>query len=337
LRAAEAAKDSEAMLKAIEGWVEDKPGTQHEAFAREDSPTKALRNAQTRVGELRLVELRSELGTCVDSLCKSRDPQPEEVKHVAQLGRELLKLGWELTVPRRARLLSLPAILRAGATDTGSSRFGATALRTITDSARIVFLLDQTKAMKSDNFNRLLKPVVALMANEIQKHTKGVLMGAVAYGPLKKVQDLTADLSAFKDAVSKHAFADGREAPVAKALRKAQELFKAERSQAAEGERDSIRLVFNFMSREPDNAKDAVKAVHLLEAHGAIVVSIAVGPLPSEDALQDCSSPGLVFKVAEASTLQKFVEDAFASMEAILSKAENLTPEETLQQLEELR
>jgi hypothetical protein len=108
LDAAVAMHDCEAIQKAIEGWAEDKPGSEHEAFKREDSPTKAFRLAQSQIKEIRLEEMRQQLGTCVDSLSKpSGSHNPQEVQQVARLARELLQSGWELTVPRRARLLAL--------------------------------------------------------------------------------------------------------------------------------------------------------------------------------------------------------------------------------------
>ena len=121
------------------------------------------------------------------------------------------------------------------------------------------------------------EPFKAQISDAIEKRKRGVVMGAVAYGPVKKVQELTPELIVFKAAVSQHAFADGKDAPLAKALRKGLELFKQESSQAPESERDSVRIVFNFTSREPDQMKDAQKAFHLLEAQNCIVVSIILG------------------------------------------------------------
>jgi len=339
LREAEASQDSETMKKAIEGWAEDKPDSKNPAFEREDSPTKAFRAAHGRIRELRLNEARKELQICVDSLTKqtpaSREQRdPQALRHVVKLVRELVGLGWDMTSRARARLLTLLTIVGAGVSDSGASRFGASTLTSIADSARIVFLLDQSKSMRSDVFNRFLKPAVAQIADAIEKRKKGIVMGAVAYGPVKKVQELTPELIVFKAAVSQHVFADGKDAPLAKALRKGLELFKQESSQAPESERDSVRIVFNFISREPVQP-EAQNAFHMLDAQNCIVVSIVLGPSVSEDAVQECSSPGQVFKVADASGLHQFVEDAFTGMEDVLSKAEKLTPEETLQRLEE--
>lgn len=339
VRAADAAHDADAMEKAIEGWTQDNPESNHEAFSRDESPTKAFRFAQARITELRVRDLRKELQDCVDTLAKpSREQRDvaEGVRHIVQLARSMLRMGWELKTPGRARLLALRAMLGERPADTGAARFGSAVLRTITDSCRVVFLLDQTKSMRSDVFNNSVKPVVAFIATAIEKRAKGVLMGAVANGTASIVQELTTDLGTFKDAVSRHAYADCREAQLSKSMRKALKLFTSEAAKAPVSERDRSRFVFHFTSREPDSAKDARKALRSLEDTGVTVVSIGVGSLPLEDALQECSSDGLVFKVSEASMLQKFVADAFESMDDVLAKAESLTPEETLRQLETL-
>jgi hypothetical protein len=242
----------------------------------------------------------------------------------------MLELGWDLNDKGRARLLMLLAMLEARELDTGAVeeiRFGGTALRRITDSTRIVFLLDQTKT------HQHLKPVVTFLANEIQKHAQGVFMGAIAHGPVKKIQDLTADLGAFQEVISKHAFVNGKEASVGKSLKKVSELFKQEAKQAAEADLDCPRILLNFMSSEPDNLKDVTKAMKSLDAQGIVVVTVALNPSLSEDALQECSSPGLVFRVADSAAVLKFLEKSFTSMETIQEQSSSLTPEETLQRL----
>ena len=48
----------------------------------------------------------------------------EGLRHVATLARELTELGWELTAPRRTRLLALLAMVSEEGDSAGACRFG---------------------------------------------------------------------------------------------------------------------------------------------------------------------------------------------------------------------
>lgn len=336
---ADAAGDLEAMQKAIEGWVEDRPGAEHEAFTLEGSPTQAYRFAQKRIRELRLVDLREQVAAALDALGEHASAPAGEVKaelrHVTQLVREMMGLGWELTPPKRARLLALHAVLRSAAkagSTASAARFSSALFRLLGGPARVVFVLDQSKQVTCATFAQHIKPAAIAVAQHLSKHTQGALWGAVAHGPVKKVQELTADLEAFTGALTNFPFGGGS-APTAKGLRKAMELLRG-CVPDAEAERDPIRIVFNLAVREADSVKDAHKAWKLLDAHGVAVIGVAIGPGLSERAIKEFSSPGLAFGVESAAQLCTFVEEAFVGIDKVLSAAEMLSPEETLQELD---
>lgn len=325
------------MQKAIDGWVEDRPGTEHEAFLREDSPTRALRYAQVRVKGLRLHEVRAEVGATMDRLSlvgRELDAQVgsprEELQRVAGLVREMLGCGWEMTAAKRARLLSVLAILRAKSSNDGASRFAAAALRVFERPARIIFLLGQSKNITRNTYNEQMKPAVISFAQALTRHAKGVWWGAVAHAPVHVLQTLTPDLNCFTAAIESHSF-KAESTQIAKALKKTLELTRAD---LGNSEPDPLCLVFNFVCSGMDSVKDAQKAFRRLDAENVIVASVAVGPAEIQD-LQQSSSPGLAFGVADLADLHRFLGNASTEMENVLSEAQKLENDEVLRRLDD--
>eukprot|EP00933_Yihiella_yeosuensis_P059090 TRINITY_DN6000_c0_g3_i1.p1 TRINITY_DN6000_c0_g3~~TRINITY_DN6000_c0_g3_i1.p1 ORF type:complete len:1031 (-),score=176.15 TRINITY_DN6000_c0_g3_i1:48-3140(-) len=336
VKGADASKDWQAMALAIEGWKEDKPGTEHEAFLSEDSPTRIFRSTKSRIGELHLLELRQEVNEALNCLGDSANPmEPEErrseLKRVAFLLREMIKLGWEITPTKSARLLTLLGKVKAsGGREASVARLSASVLQMLEGSVHFVFLLDRSKPISSESFRTELIPAVSSSAELLRKISRGVpLWGAITYGPVEVVQELTPDFSTFEESVDTHLGNAGGANAVSKALKKALELFKA-RSASDESDRDPHRVVFNFTHGVPDSNKDAQKAFRMLHSSGVTVVTVGIGKDAKVEGLAKMTSQGLVFRTDSLANLKGFLKDAFEDAGHILEKSQSSNPEDIL-------
>eukprot|EP00931_Biecheleriopsis_adriatica_P073226 TRINITY_DN47557_c0_g1_i1.p1 TRINITY_DN47557_c0_g1~~TRINITY_DN47557_c0_g1_i1.p1 ORF type:complete len:1012 (-),score=237.13 TRINITY_DN47557_c0_g1_i1:68-3103(-) len=334
---AEVAKDPEAMKAAVANWKEDRPGTEHEAFNEKDSPTRLFRFAAERIGELELNLLRQEVN---DTLASLKDPttnvNPEEAKgelrRAAALIRELLKRGWEMTPARSARLLIILNKLKAvGGHEVSVARFCAQTLQTLEGAPRYIFVFDQTKEPSTND----LRPAVVAAAQFFKNHAEDAFFGAVAYGPVEVVHDLTSDFQAFADALESHPVvsigsrAAGKRT-TAQAYRTAKELFKIGKGQ----DRDHPLVVVHIMQGTPDNTKDAHKVCRGLQALGVTVFSLGVGKNVKVDSLARVSSEGFVFKLEAFDKLLDFLQDSFQEVDRVLKASRSKSPEEILSMLE---
>lgn len=272
------------------------------------------------------------MGAALDCLAEQAEPRAkkaptEELLRVAGLIREMIDLGWEMTAAKRARLLSILAILKEGHSDIGAARFGAAALRASErSSARIAVLLHRSKGTSRDAFEGQLKPAVAAFAEELSKHSQDIQWGVVV-SPAELLQGLTSDIGQFKATVLDHEFKAGNTF-AAKALKKTLELFRQEKTDL-----EPSRLVFNFAFGAPDNLRDAQKAFQRLDADGVLVVGVAVAPADVHQ-LQHCCSPGLAFQVADLASLGHFLAKAAGEIENVLATADALAPDEVLQRFD---
>mmetsp|Transcript_49697 Transcript_49697/g.118416 ORF Transcript_49697/g.118416 Transcript_49697/m.118416 type:complete len:987 (+) Transcript_49697:37-2997(+) len=321
---AEAADDWEAMQQAIEGWKQDKVDSDHKAFAEDNSPTKALRHALRRIPELRAQDVRRRLDEAVDALrAGSEAAEPEKIR---DLVKELQDLGADVPLAQRARILALHA-----SSSSQPARFGLALLRVIEAPTDVVVLLDQSKAVRADNFAQHMKPAVKRLAQALTTQAdETTSWGAVAYGPMKLLQELTKDMSAFNAAIDARKFGGGESRTTSKALRKALDLFKSKGSSQSQ---DPQRIVFNFAAGAPENLKDTQKTLKYLEAIGVVVVGVGIGPLMSEDESAKISSTGLAFHIEGFNRLASFLEEAFVCVQTVLDDAKKKTVEEILHSL----
>merc|ERR1712216_822658 len=258
--------------------------------------------------ELRLRELRGNVGTALDCIAEQAGP-PEEVLRVAGLLKQMTDLGWEMTAPKRARLLSVLAIAKGGHDNSSAARFGATLLRVSERPAtRVIFSLHRTKGIQRDAFEGELIPAVTTFAKELSGLTQDIQFGLVAQSPVQIAQGFTSDQDLFQATMQGHEFKAGS-TYAAKALRKALELFRQETI-----EFQPMRLIFNSICGAIDNVKDAHKAFQRLDAEGVLVVGVAIAPTDFQQ-LQQCSSPGLAFQVTGITELKEFLEKAAREVE----------------------
>ncbi|CAE8639675.1 unnamed protein product [Polarella glacialis] len=336
-KAAEAAKDWQAMKEAVAGWSEDKPDSAHEAFSGEDSPTRTFRSTLRRIGELHLHELRREVNETLNHLTDqtasstSREEMQAELQRTAYLFREMFKLGWEMTPEKKARLMILLGKVKAqGGREKSVARLSAALLQHLEGSSNCVFLLDQSLPMKPDTFSKELKPAVSVAMLGLRRHLKDALWGAVAYGPVQVVRELTANFQDFSESVEAHDSAAAGPRMTAKALRKASELFKAPHQGSEVAKHEPARVIFNFTHGAPGSAKDAHKAFRVLEALGVTVVGIGIGKDATFESLSKYSSAGLVFRVETLPELSGFLEDAFAKVDEVLESSQTMDSEAIL-------
>jgi hypothetical protein len=257
VRRADVAKDWQAMKSAVAGWSEERPGSDHEAFHQEDSPTRLLRHAHERIKALQLAELRDQLNTAVDALGEhAAEPpgsgtlQSQELQRILALLKNMVALGYEVTPMRKARLLCLLALVSAKGGNAGPARFAQATLRALDRSARIVFVLDQSKKVRKDIFEQQLKPALIAVAQAFHTHAKDVSLATVAHGPLKTVQELTSNLDGFTEAVMAQPFEGGKALP-GKALKETLKIFKLNFGEVADGGPDPLCFVFNFVCSRP--------------------------------------------------------------------------------------
>eukprot|EP00930_Biecheleria_cincta_P001797 TRINITY_DN102895_c0_g1_i1.p1 TRINITY_DN102895_c0_g1~~TRINITY_DN102895_c0_g1_i1.p1 ORF type:complete len:995 (+),score=168.09 TRINITY_DN102895_c0_g1_i1:97-3081(+) len=322
IRDAEATKDWQAMKAAVEGWQEDKPGANHPAFEAEDSPTRLFRTAGSRGDELQLDELRHEVNDVLNSIKDGSQADPQaELRKAAQMMREMLKLGWELTPARSARLLSLSQKVHAeGGLEASIARFSASMLQVLEGSPRVVFLLDQSLPQHAAEF----KAAVAAMAEGFCRHVQGAQWAVVVYGPVQVVHDSTSDPNVLNAALQAHSFSAGP-ATAAQGLRAAKDAFKEEKDP---------RIILHLTNGAAENLKDARKAFQVIEALGITVLGICIGKASKVDKLMKISSSGLAFKVEEPAQLVAFVRDALNEVDSMLQVSQAGDADKVLGMLE---
>lgn len=322
IKNAEAAKDWLAMKEAIEGWREDKPGTNHPAFEEEDSFTNLFRSAPSRADEFQLAELRQELNDALNSIKDGSQKDPRsELRRSAQLMREMISLGWQLAPNRSARLLSLSHKVHAeGGWETSVARFSEFMLQALEGLPQVVFLLDQSIPQHAAE----VKAAVAAVTKGFGRHVQGTRWAGLVYGPVQVVQDSTSDLDAFTAALQDHSFAKGH-ATTSQGLRAAKDVFKDE---------THPRIIFHVMSGAAENSKDAHKAFRVIEAMGITALGICIGKSSQVDKLMKFSSPGLAFKVEDPARLTTFIADAFKEVDRMLAASNDHDPEQILSMLE---
>lgn len=322
IKEAEATKDWQAMKAAIEGWREDKPGSSHAAFEKEDSFTKLFRSAASRGDEFQLAELRQEVNDVLNGIKDGSQQDPRsELRRSVQLMREMIPLGWQLTPNRSARLLSLSQKVHAeGGWKASVARLCEFMLQVLEGSPQVVFLLDQSIPHHAAE----LKAAVAAVTEGFCRHVQGTRWAGLVYGPVQVVQNSTSDLQAFTASLQNHSFSAGP-ATTAQGLRAAKDAFTEE---------THPRIIFHMMSGATENVKDAHKAFRVIEALGITALGICIGKTSQVDKLMKFSSPGLAFKVEDPSRLATFIADAFKEVDRMLAASNDNDPDKILSMLE---
>lgn len=329
---AEASKDWQAMRDAVAGWTEERPGIEHEAFKAPESATQLFRAAQKRQDELRLRELRQDVNDILNSL---KDPMSSlsateakaELQRCAKLVREMLRLGWEMTPARNARLLlALGKVKAEGGREVSLARFNAALLQMLEGSPQVVLVLD-TSGVK-DMFEEELRAAALRMAEGIRRNTSGSACAVVTYSPVEVLSDLSSDFTQLRTLLAGLRCRAGKPQS-AKALREAKQLLKLEKSEPQAPDRQQVIL---HLTAAPENTKDSQKALKVLDALQVSVLGLGIGSVKVEH-LMKISSPGLAFKV-DADELEDFLQDAFREVEEILKASHTGDPEEILRRLE---
>jgi len=331
IRDADSSKDWQAMKDAIAGWTEERPGIEHEAYEASDSATQLFRTAQRRVGELQLGDLRQEVNDILNSL---KDPMSSltpteakaELQRCAKLVREMLKLGWEMTPARNARLLlALGKAKAESGREVSLARFTATLLQILEGSPQVVLILD-TSGVK-DQFEEELKSAAFSLTDGIRRNTTGSTCAVISYSPVEVLQEVTSEATNLKASLAGLKYKSDR-AQTAQAFREAKKLFlKTEKGKP----QDRQQLVLHITSA-PETSKDAQKALKVLDALQVTVLGLGIGSV-KVDHLMKISSAGLAFKV-DADELEVFLQDAFREVEQILKASHTQDPEEILRRLD---
>eukprot|EP00435_Cladocopium_sp_Y103_P028187 s2551_g7.t1 len=178
----------------------------------------------------------------------------------------MLRLGWEMTPARNARLLlALRKVKAEGGRDVSLARFNAALLQMLEGSPQVVLVLD-TSGVK-DMFEEELRAAAVSLVECIRRNTSGSACaarapakthtaGVVTYSPVEVQADLGSDVAQLRSVLAGLRCRAGKPQS-AKALREAKQLLKLENSELQVPDRQQVIL---HLTAAPENTKAAAKS-----------------------------------------------------------------------------